>query len=103
MVPRGTVHQVLTSEKYVGNNLFNRVSFKLKKKRVVNTPDMWIRAIGAFPTIVDNDIFAAAQAIVAERNRRFSDAEMLERLKWLYEQRGSLSGLIIDKSRTQCS
>jgi hypothetical protein len=95
---RGTVHQVLTNEKYVGNNLFNRVSFKLKKKRVVNTPDMWIRATGAFPAIVDNDIFAAAQAIVAERNRQFSDAEMLERLKWLYEQRGSLSGLIIDET-----
>ena len=40
---RGTVHQVLTNEKYIGNNLYNRVSFKLKKKRVVNPPDMWIR------------------------------------------------------------
>jgi len=94
---QGAVHRVLTSEKYVGNNVFNRVSFKLKKKRVVNTPDMWIRATGAFPAIVDNDIFAAAQAIVAERNRRFSDAEMLERLKQLYEQHGSLSALIIDE------
>ena len=35
---RGTVHQVLTSEKYVGNNVYNHISFKLKKKRVRNTP-----------------------------------------------------------------
>ena len=29
---RGTVHQVLINEKYIGNNVWNRVSFKLKKK-----------------------------------------------------------------------
>jgi DNA invertase Pin-like site-specific DNA recombinase len=33
---RGTVHQVLTNEKYIGNNVFNRVSFKLKAARVAN-------------------------------------------------------------------
>jgi DNA invertase Pin-like site-specific DNA recombinase len=27
---RGTIHQVLTNEKYIGNNVYNRVSFKLK-------------------------------------------------------------------------
>ena len=48
----GTVHQVLTNEKYTGNNVYNRVSFKLKKKRVVNPTDMWIRANGAFEPIV---------------------------------------------------
>lgn len=31
---RGTVHQILTNEKYIGNNVFNRTSFKLKKNRV---------------------------------------------------------------------
>jgi hypothetical protein len=45
---RGVVHQVLTNEKYIGNNVYNRVSFKLKAKRVTNDPDMWVRADGAF-------------------------------------------------------
>ena len=49
---RGTVHQVLTNEKYVGNNVYNRISFKLKKKRVLNPADMWIRANGAFEPII---------------------------------------------------
>jgi DNA invertase Pin-like site-specific DNA recombinase len=40
---RETVHQVLTNEKYIGNNVFNRTSFKLKKKHVWNAPDMWVR------------------------------------------------------------
>ena len=50
---RGTVHQVLTNEKYIGNNVYNRISFKLKKKRVINPPDMWIRGDSAFTPIVE--------------------------------------------------
>jgi DNA invertase Pin-like site-specific DNA recombinase len=94
---RGTVHQVLTNEKYIGNNVFNRVSFKLKNKRVVNRPDMWIRADNAFQAIVEPGTFRAAQLIIAERNRRFSNDEMLDALKRLYERHGLLSGLIIDE------
>ena len=29
---QGTVHQVLTNEKYIGNNVYHRTSFKLKKQ-----------------------------------------------------------------------
>ncbi len=94
---RGTVHQVLTNEKYVGNNVYNRVSFKLKKKRVVNDPDQWVRAEEAFEGIVDPDFFIAARRIIEERSRRFTDAELLERLTALLGQRGCLSGLIIDE------
>src|ERR1035438_10240047 len=31
---RGTVHQVLTNEKYIGNNVYNRVSFRSEERRV---------------------------------------------------------------------
>ena len=95
---RGTVHQVLINEKYVGNNLWNRVSFKLKKKRIRNGPEMWIRAEGAFERIVDQELFDAAQTIIRERSRRISDAEMLEGLRGLLDRHGYLSGLIIDES-----
>jgi DNA invertase Pin-like site-specific DNA recombinase len=94
---RGAVHQVLTNEKYVGNNVYNRVSFKLKKKRVVNEPGQWVRADGAFEGIVDPDFFIAARRIIEERSRRFTDEELLERLTALLSQRGCLSGLIIDE------
>lgn len=50
---RGTVHEVLTNEKYIGNNVFNRTSFKLKQRYVINPEDMWIRSDGAFQAIVD--------------------------------------------------
>jgi DNA invertase Pin-like site-specific DNA recombinase len=94
---RGTVHLVLTNEKYVGNNLYNRISFKLKKKRVANPPDMWIRAAGAFTAIVEPAVFEAVRRIIQERNRRFTTDEMLERLATLLKRTGWLSGLVIDE------
>ena len=95
---RGTVHQVLINEKYVGNNVWNRVSFKLKKKRVRNTPDMWIRADGAFEPLIERSVFDAAQAIIAARSRRLSDEEMLDILRRLLAEHQYLSGLIIDET-----
>jgi len=93
---RASVHQVLTNEKYIGNNVFNKVSFKLKQRRIVNPRDMWVRAEGIYPSIVDQALFDRARAIVDARSRHFSDDELLSMLRALLEQQGMLSGLIID-------
>ncbi len=95
---RGTVHEVLTNEKYIGNNIFNRTSFKLKVKRVENEPDMWVRADGVFQGIVEPSHFYTAQEMIRERGRRFSDDEMLAKLKALHERQGWLSGMIINEA-----
>lgn len=95
---RGTVHQVLINEKYIGNNVWNHVSFKLKKKRVHNDPEMWIRAEGVFPRLIDLHLFEAAQSIIKARSFRMSDEEMLDALRKLKENAGSLSGLLIDET-----
>lgn len=94
---RGVVHQLLTNEKYIGNNVYNRRSHKLKAKRVVNSPDMWVRAEGAFEGIVERDFFDAAQRIIRERSQRFTDEELLNQLTALLSQKGWLSGLVIDE------
>jgi DNA invertase Pin-like site-specific DNA recombinase len=95
---RGTVHQVLTNEKYIGNNVWNRRSYKLKRKRIQNSPEMWIRAEGAFESIVERSLFMDAQAIIRERSRRLTDEEMLGSLRKLLQDRGYLSGLVIDEA-----
>jgi DNA invertase Pin-like site-specific DNA recombinase len=95
---RGTVHQVLANGKYVGDNIWNRVSFKLRKKRVFNSPDMWIRNEGAFQPLVDRPVFEAAQEMIRQRSLRLSDEEMLDGLKGLLQAQGYLSGLIIDEA-----
>ena len=94
---RGTVHQILINEKYVGDNVWNRRSFKLKKKRVRNAPDIWIRSEGAFEAIVARELFATARTIIHARSFRLSDEDMLAALRVLYEQRGLLSGIVIDE------
>jgi hypothetical protein len=94
---RGKIHQLLINEKYVGNNVWARTSFKLKQARIRNTPDAWIRHDAAFKAIVDRDLFDRAQAIIALRSERLTDEQMLERLKQVLERNGVLSGLIIDE------
>lgn len=94
---RGTVHQLLINEKYAGDNVWNRRSFKLKKKRVRNEPEMWIRAQDAFEAIVERELFEAARTIVNARSFRLSDEEMLRSLRELYRQKGLLSGIVIDE------
>ena len=95
---RGTVRQILTNEKYIGNNVYNRISFKLKKHRIVNQPDMWIRKDRAFEGIVSPDLYYTAQGIFRERAKRYTDEQLLEKLRTLYRQHGYLSALIIDEA-----
>lgn len=95
---RGTVHQLLINEKYVGNNVWGRTSFKLKKEHVRNAPEHWIRSDGVFEAIVDQEIFDRAQVIIEARAAKLSDEEMLAVLKGLLERNGKLSGLIIDEA-----
>ncbi len=92
------VRQILTNEKYVGNNIWNRHSFKLKKCHVRNDPANWVRATGAFEAIVNTDLFAAASAIIGSRVKRMSDEDMLKGLKETLEQNGFLSGIVINES-----
>ncbi|MDB6095550.1 MAG: recombinase family protein [Verrucomicrobia bacterium] len=94
---RGTVHEVLTNEKYLGHNVYHRTSFKLKRLHTVNPPDMWIRNEKAFEAIVPTELFWRAQGIIEARSRRYSDEDMLTKLKSLLEKHGRISGMLIDE------
>jgi DNA invertase Pin-like site-specific DNA recombinase len=95
---RATVHQVLTNEKYIGRNVYNRRSFKLKLKRVENPPEMWVRKNDAFEPIVEESDFHTARGIILGRHHRFSDDELLARLRGLLERHGRLSAVVIDEA-----
>lgn len=93
-----TAREVLTNEKYIGNNIYNRRSFKLKKLQIKNPPAMWIRKEAAFEGIVPLEIFQAAQQVLNARATKYTDEELLERLRLVYQKRGRLSSFIIDQS-----
>ncbi len=92
----GRVRQILTNEKYIGNNLYNRRSYKLKTSRISNPPEMWIRKEAAFPGIVPKEMFVAASALV--KIYRSSSEELLDQLKQLFEKTGVLSRDVINQT-----
>src|SRR6202795_317956 len=94
---RASIHQILTNEKYIGNNIFNRVSYKLKQRRVANRRDTWVRADGVSPSIVDRALFERARAIIDQRGNHYSDEELLSLLQAVLDEEGLLSGLVIDE------
>lgn len=95
---RGTVHQVLINEKYVGNNVWGRTSYKLKQSHVKNPETDWVRADGVFEGIVPIELFLRARALISARSERLSDDAMLQKLAEVLQQQGYLSGLIIDEA-----
>jgi DNA invertase Pin-like site-specific DNA recombinase len=93
---RESVHQVLSNEKYLGNNVWNRQSFKLKRKRVKNDATQLVRADGVFEPIVDRKLFEHARVIAAGRSAKMSNDQALAALTSLLKSYGSLSGSIVD-------
>ena len=96
------VRKILTNEKYIGTNVYNRVSRKLRGDYVHNDPATWIRAQNAFEGLVEPATFTAAvQLNELHRQRireRMSNEEMLRLLGLLFKERGKLSRRMINKA-----
>jgi DNA invertase Pin-like site-specific DNA recombinase len=95
---RATIHQILTNPKYVGTNVYNRRSFKLKMKRLINPPDMWVSRDEAFEAIVPPEIFLKARKIIDARHIHLTDDDLLARLQEPLRKWGKLSGILIDEA-----
>jgi len=96
-----TYHKVkylLTNEIYLGKSIWNRSSIKLARKKIWNPPDMWLCAKCSFEPIIRQSQFDAAQRIIAERQRRLSKEEVLEKLRRLYRKHGFLDTYLINDS-----
>jgi DNA invertase Pin-like site-specific DNA recombinase len=94
---KGRVHQIIINEKYIGNNVFNRTSYKLKKNHIKNPKSEWVRKDSAFYPVVDKEIFYTAQSIISERSIKLSNDDVIVKLKELFKEKGALSGIIIDE------
>lgn len=92
------VHRILINEKYLGHNIFNRRSRKLKGPTVQNPPEEWVRADDVYEAIVDPKIFRRARAIIARRGnaRRYTDEELIELLKQHHREVGFVTEHEID-------
>jgi len=91
-----TVRSIVRNEKYIGNNVWNRTSERLHTNRVRNPPSAWIRANNVSEPLVSRKLFERAQAIAKARATRVSNDQLLTDLAHLLEERGALSGKIIN-------
>ena len=89
---RYIVRDMVTNPKYIGANVSNRLSAKLRSRRVSNPPDMWIRRENAFEAIVDPELFQKAVAMAVSWQRCYTnDEELLECLRRFLKKTGSLT------------
>lgn len=93
-----SIHTILKNENYIGNLVHNRTSRRLGQKRVNNPRSLWVRRVAAIDPIVDQDLFARAQKIMAERYLSIPDDQMLLRLRLLLNRKRNLSTRIIDSA-----
>lgn len=97
---RGKIHQILTNEKYIGNNIYNKTSAKLKSKPIKNPKHEWVRCDKAYKPIISKKKYNKAQEIIQLRSLHLTNEELLEKLKQKLESKGKLSGFIIDEDDT---
>ncbi len=97
---RAKIHQILTNEKYIGNNIYNKTSSKLKSRLVKNPKNEWVRRDKAYKPIISKKKYNKAQEIIQLRSVHLTNEELLEKLKQKLESNGKLSGFIIDEDDT---
>lgn len=91
------VRDMLSNEKYVGNNVFNKTSIRLKSKRLRNAPADWVRADGVFESIINRELFEEAQARFASFGRRSKRYDLLDHLTALWCKHGQLSAKLMEQ------
>jgi DNA invertase Pin-like site-specific DNA recombinase len=85
------VFRILTHPKYVGCNVFNRTSEKLRSKKVRNPHEQWVLRPGSFPAIVSPEVFDRAQAKLGNLVNRRSNERLLAELRALADADGKLT------------
>jgi DNA invertase Pin-like site-specific DNA recombinase len=88
---RHIIRRMVTNPKYIGANVTNRLSAKLRTRRVANPPEMWFRKDNAFEAIIDPELYRKAEEEAEARSRFRTDEQLLEHLRQLLRTHGKLS------------
>jgi DNA invertase Pin-like site-specific DNA recombinase len=91
------VHTLLTNEKYIGNNVFNKTSKKLSSRQVMNGSSTWVRKDAAFEAIVPTELFNAARKVIDDRSAIYKKTRILDHIRSVYKKYGYLSQNLIEK------
>jgi hypothetical protein len=75
-----SVRELLSNEKYIGNNIFNRTTVRLGTKKRINPRSEWVRAVGVFEPIVPLKRFQQAQRQLRDNCTAYKADELLDTL-----------------------
>ncbi|MEH2589819.1 recombinase family protein [Bradyrhizobium sp. AZCC 1721] len=89
---------LLMNENYIGNIVYNRTTRPIGQKLMSNPQDRWVRGLAVIDPIVDPNLFARAQKIMAERRIQIPEDQMLLRLRTTLHRKGKLSWTIINNT-----
>jgi DNA invertase Pin-like site-specific DNA recombinase len=88
---RYIIRHMVTNPKYIGSNVTNRSSAKLRTRQVQNPPDLWVRRDNAFPAIVDPGIFQQAEREASARSAFLTNEQLLDCLRQVLRKHGRIS------------
>lgn len=92
---RERILAVLTNELAIGVQCFNKCATRSPLVRHANPASDWMR-VQVFDPIVDPRLFqAAAAGLKASKYKRYTNADLIERLRRLYRKHGRLSHRLI--------
>jgi len=89
------VRAMLSNEKYIGNNVFGKTSYRLRLRRIKRHPGQWVRAEEVFKPIVDKEVFQLAQNKLRRLKPRVTSFELLSTLTAIWCRHGRLSSTIL--------
>jgi len=92
---KDVVKRVLISEKYVGDRVWRRSSFKLQIARRHNSTETWARFEGAFEGIISRATFERAQKVRIARAVRITDDQVVARLGKIHRKHGIITARLI--------
>ena len=92
------VRDIVRNPKYMGCNVWNRHSQRLRGPLVPVEPRFWVKKQLAFPPIVDQEAFDRAQ-VGLPVPRRWTDEEILKRIRRLLKAKGRLSETLLQNAR----
>jgi DNA invertase Pin-like site-specific DNA recombinase len=95
-----TVLLSLTNPAYIGSNVWYRRTQRLRTPQKSVESQFWTEKPSAFPPIVDQDLFDAAQATIEKmRESHWSPEKVLAKIKRVLKRKGKLSEQIVLHSR----
>lgn len=89
------VHSLLTNEKFIGNHVFNRGSFKLKRAAIHNPPELWIRKDMAFEAPVTPEMFRRAGEERVRRSKKLTSNAMLDLVRQVHAKHGRVTAKLL--------